>query len=284
MTKKLVAGYDGSPNSYNAVMWAAREAVLLGVGLTIVTSYQDVIAATAAGYAYAGVEIGDAAAHAESDLEELVRTLRAAHPALRVTPSISAGPAAGVLAEAGGDDGIVVVGGSHRHGVMKQLLGDTARAAVRRSACPVVVINGTAADSRPVRIVVGVDESDHARAALLWAADEADLQGVPLTVLHAWTYPYGDTIDHAQARDLMRVDAARTLDAAVESARERCGQSVSGELVEGSASRGVLAALHDGDLLVLGSRGRSAVGAAMFGSTVNRVLDEASVPVAVIHS
>ena len=46
----------------------------------------------------------------------------------------------------------------------------------------------------------------------------------------------------------------------------------------------LLQTIRDGDLLVLGSRGRGTLRASVFGSTVNSVLDRCAVPVAVIRA
>jgi len=35
-------------------------------------------------------------------------------------------------------------------------------------------------------IVVGIDESDHSRAALRWSAEHARIEGRPLTAVMAW--------------------------------------------------------------------------------------------------
>ena len=53
---------------------------------------------------------------------------------------------------------------------------------------------------------------------------------------------------------------------------ERSGVEVTGELVEGGPATGLLEVVRDGDLLVVGSRGRGALAANVFGSTVNSVL------------
>ena len=78
-------------------------------------------------------------------------------------------------------------------------------------------------------------------------------------------------------------NAACILERAVASARELGGAAVDPVLVETSAAAGLLDTVHDGDHLVLGSRGRGAVRSALFGSTVNRVLEFAVVPVVVVR-
>ena len=86
-----------------------------------------------------------------------------------------------------------------------------------------------------------------------------------------------------QARDLTNVDAACLLDRAVESAREQFGSEVAGQLVERGPATALLETVRDGDLLVMGSRGRGALAARLFGSTVNTVLDRCAVPVVVVR-
>jgi nucleotide-binding universal stress UspA family protein len=130
---------------------------------------------------------------------------------------------------------------------------------------------------------VGIDGSPAATRALEWAAREADLHGATLKVVHIWEYPYAPIgAVESEARDRMQVDAACVLDAAVERAREICGADVDSELLEGSPAMFLPTTVETGDLLVLGSRGRGAVRAGLFGSTVNAVLDEVSVSVAVV--
>lgn len=60
--------------------------------------------------------------------------------------------------------------------------------------------------------------------------------------------------------------------------------TVTGILIENRAVSAVLDTLRDGDLLVVGSRGRGGVRSRLFGSTVNSILDHASVPVVVVRA
>ncbi len=148
-----------------------------------------------------------------------------------------------------------------------------------------VVVRGAASRGRPDRVVVGTDGSAAAEHALLWAADEADLHGCELVVVHGWEYPYiGIDTAGEQARDFTRVDAACVLEKAVETARERCGVNVTGELVEGREVTDLLDSVRDGDLLVMASSGKGAIVASLLGSTVNSVLEQSSAPVVVVPS
>ena len=147
-----------------------------------------------------------------------------------------------------------------------------------------MVVRGNATSGRPDRVVVGTDGSPASERAVQWAGDEAELHHVDLVIVHGWAYPYlAAETTSSQARDLTNVDAGCLLDRVVESARDRFGCTITGQLVEGGPATAVLATVRDGDLLVLGSRGRGALAANLFGSTVNAVLDRCAVPVVVVR-
>jgi nucleotide-binding universal stress UspA family protein len=286
MTKHITVGFDGSPESHEALKWAADEAVARGCGLKIVTCCRipvagDIHTGWIPTEAYGGL-MESANVELQRAREQTLRT----HRELEITTDVPAGSPAVVLVEDPlSEEDLIVLGASSHKGASAFWLGSTPRAIVRHARCPVVVVRGASSRGRPDRIVVGVDGSEAADRALLWAAAEADLHRVTLLVVHAWDYPYEVAESSgSQARDLTRVDAARVLDDALQLGRERCGGDVVGALVEGSPTSAVLDAVRDGDLLALGSRGRGALRAGVFGSTVNSVLDRAAVPVAVVRT
>ena len=283
MSKHITVGYDTSPEASEALEWAAHESEARGCVLSIVSCYRLPVAGD--------IQTGWIPTEAYSDLAQTVNAqaesaasrMQEVHPMLEIERHVVAGSAATALIEdeASGQE-LIVVGASSHKGASAFWLGSTPRGLVRHAACPVVVVRGVT--GRPDRVVVAVDGSEGAQRAIDWALAEADLHDVPVTVVHAWEYAYAlpDGPD-SQARDLTQVDAARVLDAAVEYVRERARVAVEGKLLEGSPASAVLEVVVDGDLLVMGSRGRGALRAGLFGSTVNSVLDRAAVPVAVVR-
>lgn len=284
MTKQISVGYDGSTSSTEAVWWAAAEAHARGARLRIVSCYD----LTLIGTSMVGWEAPDVVNALQQQTETTLLDIRndvvARFPGLNVTTTAVSGPVGYELEEGADPNDLVVVGASHHEGAAGFWLGSTPRFLVRHSACPVVVVRGAATRGRPDRVVVGVDGSATSRDAVTWAADEADVFQTTLHVVHGWWYPYADAfVGPSSLKDLTRVDAACVLEQAVELARERCGAEVTSELVERGPVAAILEAVHDGDLLVLGSHGRGALAAGLLGSTVNSVLDRSAVPVVVVR-
>jgi nucleotide-binding universal stress UspA family protein len=133
------------------------------------------------------------------------------------------------------------------------------------------------------RVVVGIDDSNEAKAALDWAIDEADLWRAGLTIVHAWSYPYGLDSPATAKHDVMRVDAACELERAVERANSRGGSSVDGMLVEGNAAEAIVEAASGADLVVVGSRGRGGLRSLVLGSVSSAVICHSPCPTVVVR-
>lgn len=283
MTKEIIVGYDGSPPSTEAALWAASEAKVRGSVLRIVSCFDvPVVGDPMSGWtATTYPSLIDASNMALAKIKEVVTTVS---PGVEIINEALAESPAFALVDSADAEDLIVVGASSHQGAAAFWLGSTARHVVRHSPCPVVVVRGTASRGRPDRVVVGIDGSAMSNRALAWAGEEADRHHVGLLIVHAWLYPYlpVDT-SSAQARDLLSVDARCVLDRAIESAREQFSAEVSGQLVEGAPATSLLETVRDGDLLVIGSRGRGALAANLFGSTVNHVLDGSAVPVVVVR-
>ncbi|HET6684346.1 MAG TPA: universal stress protein [Gaiella sp.] len=144
------------------------------------------------------------------------------------------------------------------------------------------------------KIVVGVDGSAHAAAALRWAAEEAALRSVRLEVVHAWTFvPVATPADSGLVPmawtdnvELLDVTRRAAEDAAAAQVAEVLGpdQEATITVVENGPAEALLAAAADADLLVVGNRGRGNLAAAFLGSTSAKVADEAPCPVVVVRA
>ncbi|MFF0862037.1 universal stress protein [Nonomuraea sp. NPDC003560] len=85
-------------------------------------------------------------------------------------------------------------------------------------------------------IVLGYGGSDFSMQALDWALDEAELRGLPLPLVHAWQWPYGEAEEEAKAH--LRKAADHVLWHGAECARSTSsGVRVETDLYEGPAAR-----------------------------------------------
>ncbi len=143
------------------------------------------------------------------------------------------------------------------------------------------------------RIVVGVDGSEHAAAALRFAVEEARLRNATLVAVHAWSYvplaPIQTGYDTMElpptfvADDLEREEqAARTLlDNAVSTLP--AGVDVERRVVPGNADDAILDEAAGATLIVVGSHGHGRLASALLGSVSSRVIEHAPCPVVVVR-
>jgi len=118
-------------------------------------------------------------------------------------------------------------------------------------------------------VVVGVDGSEASAGALDWAAEQAVLEGRPLTVLHAggtWNIPDLE-IDPATVQAAMHAEGRAILQGACALVEERARvPELRSVLVTDDPRSALLDASDHAFLLVLGSRGRGPVKSLLMGS------------------
>lgn len=132
------------------------------------------------------------------------------------------------------------------------------------------------------QIVLGYDGTDFAMQALDWALDEAELRKLPLTVAHAWQWPYGEADEEAKAH--LRKAAEHVLWHGADCARQSSlGVRVETDLYEGPAAGRLVELSADAALVVVGSRGLSALPRAAMGSVAGYVAANAACPVIVVR-
>ena len=135
------------------------------------------------------------------------------------------------------------------------------------------------------RIVVGMDESSGAAAALRWAVEQGARSGLPVAALMAWSYRDQHRLVRAAPFDLEYTpdDAARDLDAIVERAMGADATAVSRDTRRGDPSDVLLSASRRAELLVVGARGMGGFKGLLVGSVSRDVMNRSHCPVAVIR-
>ncbi|MFC4533420.1 universal stress protein [Sphaerisporangium dianthi] len=136
------------------------------------------------------------------------------------------------------------------------------------------------------QIVVGVDGSSSAAAAVEWAADDAVRRGARLRIVHVrepWTpdYPYRAA---PWFRDALPAYWRAVLAATVEWVRGYApGLEVSTAVVTGAAAERLRTEAEDADELILGSRGLGGFAGVVLGSVGRSVAWHAAAPVVVVR-
>ncbi|MEU5591805.1 universal stress protein [Streptomyces sp. NPDC020298] len=130
-------------------------------------------------------------------------------------------------------------------------------------------------------VLAGVDGSQGSLAAAHWAAQEAELRGVRLHLVHASPpLPGGVPVS---AVDTLRGVGERLLERVIADLRERYpGIDVRGEQVDGAPAAALLAASRGAGLLVARTRGSGGFDGLTVGSVALRVAAAAACPVVLV--
>jgi nucleotide-binding universal stress UspA family protein len=275
----IIVGVDESDGAAAALRWAVAEAGRSGQPVTAVMawSYRDQHGDDPA----ASFDLDYGSDDAARDLDGIVeRALGAAgsvvaRRALRGNPS-------DVLLDASHRAGVLVIGARGMGGFRGLLLGSVSRDVLYGSACPVVVVREESYDDGGP-VVVGVDGSETARAALRWGLAHAKLRGGPLVALHACQpVQAGDFVldvpsDERLGRELLE----RELGAVDTSGLET---TVEARVLREPAAPALVEASGTASLVVVGTRGRRPLAGLFLGSVSDHVAHHARCPVAVVPS
>lgn len=287
---RLLVGVDGTEGSVEALRWAAHEAARRQCALHVLTCAELPVAVEAGligSGAIGGNAVADIVTEHESANQRAVTLARSFGLDIEVTGETVLGAPAYALVSAAHPEDTIVVGATAHPGRLTDVLGSVATVVAHRAHCPVVVVHGSVRKDGAVRrIVVGVDGSPGSDAALAWAAEEAIRCAAELLLVHGWAYPYHGTRHGSKdARDDMRLDAMRSLEASATRARElapavRCHSLI----CEQSPAKAVLDAAQDADLVVVGSRGHGGFASLLLGSVSRTVLQHSTVPAVVVRA
>ncbi|WP_369130893.1 universal stress protein [Modestobacter roseus] len=289
---RVVVGVDGSPGSRVALAWALESAARRGAALQVVAAYPvDLYWADAHLLDRGRLDLlrEDTGARARELVTAAQRDPRSAGVAAVPVEvlAVPGAPAEQLVRLSEGAEQLVV-GSRGRGGLRSTLLGSVALHCSAHARCPVVVVHpATAPTAGPPRVVVGVDGSAPARAALAEAARAAAELDATLEVVTAFHLPVLWTdlsVLVVESQDEFRDEALRRARDVVDDvlgADPPVPVQVLAE--EGRATDVLVTRAAGATLLVVGSRSRSRLPGMVLGSVALHAVVHAPCPVQVVH-
>jgi nucleotide-binding universal stress UspA family protein len=284
----IVVAVDGSPASKVATDWAARDAAMRHVPLTLV----HVLPEPMIGMWPEPMLLDDFSSWRDTHGHQILEEAR--HVADRamlddrpvaVDQRSYTGAIVPTLVDLSKDATMIVVGCRGLGTVKRQLLGSVSNGLVHHAHCPVAVIHD---DEDPLMdnpaqapVLVGIDGTPASESATAIAFDEASRRGVPLVAMHAW---FDDDL-----YSWAGIDWDRQLQAGKEALAERLAGwrehypdvPVDHRLVAADPGAQLIAASESAQLTVVGSHGRGGFAGMLLGSVSSAVVQGARMPVIV---
>ncbi|MEU5220359.1 universal stress protein [Streptomyces sp. NPDC020807] len=287
MSREIVAGVDGSPESLAAADWAAREALHRGLPLRLAHAWR-----------WEPLDIPlvqdptDQQRAAREVLREAEETLAARHPELALTAELLPDtPVAALLSTEERAEMLVI--GSRGHGAVTGfLLGSYGQQIIAAATRPVVAVrsrDGEPAEPPAGEILVGqLGSPEDSAAALGFAFATAAARGASVRAVRAWSLPPLYAYSPASMRLADEAGGLvpyeeKALGEALAPWRERYPDVPVTEHVElGSAGQVLLSGSGTAQLLVVGRRAKRGALGSRIGSVAHAALHLAPCPVAVI--
>lgn len=280
----IVVAVDGSPASSAAAGWAAREAAMRNIPLTVVHAVSTPTAT------FPPVPYPESLVTSLEDegKKAIMHATKVAEEAMPGDRKVSIGkklvysaPVSALLKMS--DTAEMVVVGSSGHGLLARgLLGSVSSTVVRHANCPVAVVRDEESpDRRHAPVLLGTDGSPASELATEIAFDEASRRGVDLVAIHAWS--------DAAVVEVFEIDwpavegeAQRSLAESLAGWQERYPDvTVHRFIAQDRAARHLIDKSETAQLVVVGSHGRGGLSRLLLGSVSNAVLHSVRIPIIV---
>ncbi len=290
----VVVGVDfsmdlgASADAQAAIDAAAEQALRLHAPLRLVhaTPYP-VVYATAA---IATWDMDLVLQEAQQELRQVATSLVTKYPDLVVTQVVVAGGPSAVLLDQAKHASMVVLGTRGHGGFTGLLAGSVSTQVATHATVPVLVVASHLTNHPNGPVVVGVDGSPAAEAALGFAFEQAAARSAALVAVYAWDVPPTHNLGPVTRTHYDAKEADEQADRVLAEALAGWAQKYPDVLVRRMAMHSLspVACLRDASagayLLVVGSRGRGGFTGLLLGSVSRAMVGYARCPVAVIHA
>ena len=282
----IVVGVDESAAAKGAVQWAARDAELRRISLTLVHAISPEVAAWSNGGSRPGLERWqrDRGRRLVDDAFKIVQEACQRGGPAEVHCEVLPSAAVPTLVDLSKSAALVVTGSRGSGHWPGRLMGSVSSGLLHYAHCPVAIVHEEdAAMARPgeAPVLVGIDGSSTSELATAIAFDEASRREVGLVALHSWS-----DVDVSEGPG---INWPATQSAAEEVLAERLAGwqeqypdvRVERAVVRDNPARQLVQRSESAQLVVVGSRGRGGYAAMLVGSVGETVAQMAGVPVIV---
>jgi nucleotide-binding universal stress UspA family protein len=282
----ILVGVDGSPAAKYAVDWAACDAAMRNIRLTLVHAVRPIgptVPPMSAPAAFSRWQVEQG----QKILDAAVDIARSSTPdggPAQIESELLFSPVVPTLVDLSKEAQMVVVGSRGRGPLMRSLLGSVSSSLIRHAHCPVAVIH----DEDPLMphpaqapVLVGIDGSTVSELATAIAFQEASSRGVELVALHVWS--------DVEVNDFPAIDWPAMKPAAEEILAERLAGwqerypdvTVRRKVECDHPTYHLIKESESAQLVVVGSHGRGGFAGMLLGSVSTAVAHSARMPVIV---
>lgn len=285
--RRWIVGFDGSESSKSAAWWAVANAPGRVESISLVTVWN--VASTTVYSAFAPIMVAEGLESAEREARHLMESFVSEIAPRSTVPIVGefvhGDPVTRLLDGARTSEQLVL--GARGGGRFERLLlGSTSHRCATHSTVPTAIVRQVFEQPPPPvgRLVVGFDGSDNALAAVDWACTFAS-PGSAIDIVAAWEFTpslfSGEPFSYpeAAARAREHFDEQVT---GMPPAAKRDDIDVTTSFVLGRPRDQLAARSSDADLLVIGARGRGAIGSALLGSVSTWLLHHVERPMVVV--